>query len=77
MTITTAKPCGASDEPQIEGWFKTAKYCFALHCFGQATLEGVYRWLVLSLVAYILALWAYLTTTSTNLLDWGVAAQLH
>jgi len=47
-----------------------------LHRFGQATLLGVYRWLVLSLVAYVLEHWAYLTTASTNLPDWGVAAQL-
>jgi len=40
---------------QIEGWFKTAKHRFGLHRFGQGTLLGVYRWLVLSLIAYILA----------------------
>jgi hypothetical protein len=61
---------------QIEGWFKTAKHRFGLHRFGQATLLGVYRWLVLSLLAYVLAHWAYLTTAPTNLPDWGVAAQL-
>lgn len=44
---------------QIEGWFKTAKHRFGLHRFGQGTLLGVYRWLVLSLIAYILAHWAY------------------
>jgi hypothetical protein len=31
-----------------------------LHRFGQGTLLGVYRWLVLSLIAYLLAHWAYL-----------------
>ncbi len=36
---------------------------------------GVYRWLVLSLIAYILAHWAYLSINSTNLPDWGEAAQ--
>jgi len=60
---------------QIEGWFKTAKHRFGLHRFGQATLLGVYRWLVLSLIAYILAHWAYLSTQVTNLPDWGEAAQ--
>ncbi len=33
---------------QIEGWFKTAKHRFGLHCFGQGTRVGVYRWLVMS-----------------------------
>lgn len=60
---------------QIEGWFKTAKHRFGLHRFGQGTLLGVYRWLVLSLIAYILAHWAYLSTQATDLPDWGQAAQ--
>ncbi|WP_228015871.1 transposase [Leptolyngbya ectocarpi] len=42
----------------IEGFFKTAKHQFGLHCFGQSTKIGVYRWLILSLIAYLLAhLW--------------------
>lgn len=61
---------------QIEGWFKTAKHRFGLHRFGQGTLLGVYRWLILSLIAYILAHWAYLSTHSKNLPDWGEAAQI-
>jgi hypothetical protein len=61
---------------QIEGWFKTAKHRFGLHRFGQGTLLGVYRWLVLSLIAYLLAHWAYLSTATTNFPDWGQAAQL-
>jgi len=61
---------------QIEGWFKTAKHRFGLHRFGQGTLLGVYRWLLLSLIAYILAHWAYLSTASTDLPDWGIAAQI-
>lgn len=40
---------------QIEGFFKVAKHRFGLHRFGQQTLLGVYRWLVLSLTAYLLA----------------------
>jgi hypothetical protein len=40
---------------QIEGWFKTVKHRFGLHRFGQGTLVGVYRWLVLSLIADLLA----------------------
>ena len=37
----------------IEGFFKTAKHRFGLHRFGQQTLLGVYRWLILSLTAYL------------------------
>ena len=61
---------------QIEGWFKTAKHRFGLHRFGQGTLLGVYRWLILSLITYILAHWAHLSTHSTEKPDWGEAAQL-
>jgi len=61
---------------QIEEWFKTAKHRFGLHRFGQGTLLGVYRWLVLSLIAYQLAHWAYLSTSPSALPDWGKAAQL-
>ncbi|MBW4642205.1 MAG: transposase [Goleter apudmare HA4340-LM2] len=61
---------------QIEGWFKTAKHRFGLHRFGQGTLLGVYRWLVLSLIAYVLAHWAYLSTACDDLPDWGQAAQI-
>ena len=61
---------------QIEGWFKTAKHRFGLNRFGQGTLLGVYRWLVLSLIAYLLAHWAYLSLASTDLPNWGEAAQI-
>lgn len=44
--------------------------------FGQGTLLGVYRWLVLSLIAYLLAHWAYLSTQLPDLPDWGEAAQI-
>jgi hypothetical protein len=60
----------------LVGWFKTAKHRFGLHRFGQGTLLGVYRWLVLSLIAYLLTHWAYLSTATTDLPDWGQAAQL-
>ncbi len=35
----------------------------------------MYRWLILSLIAYILAHWAYLSTQLPDLPDWGEAAQ--
>lgn len=60
---------------QIEGWFKTAKHRFGLHRFGQGTLLGMYRWLILSLIAYLIAHWAYLSTQVSNLPNWGEAAQ--
>lgn len=60
---------------QIEGWFKTAKHRFGLHRFGQGTKLGVYRWLVISLVAYLLAHWAYLSAGGNTLPDWGESAQ--
>lgn len=60
----------------IEGFFKTAKHRFGLHRFGQQTLLGVYRWLVLSLTAYLLAHWAYLHSGGGARPDWGEAAQL-
>jgi hypothetical protein len=41
----------------IEGFFKTIKHRFGLDCFGQSTKLGVYRWLILSLIAYLLAHW--------------------
>lgn len=59
---------------QIEGFFKTAKHRFGLHRFGQQTLLGMYRWLVLSLVAFILAHWGYLSMDTQTLPDWAEAA---
>jgi hypothetical protein len=51
---------------------------FGLHRFGQGTLLGVYRWLVLSLISYVLAHWAYLSYSgaSDSLPDWGEAAEI-
>jgi hypothetical protein len=66
---------GVNADGFLVGWFKTAKHRFGLHRFGQGTLLGVYRWLVLSLIAYILAHWAYLSTQLPDLPDWGEAAQ--
>jgi len=53
-----------------------AKHRFGLDRFGQQTLMGVYRWLVLSLTAYLLAYWTYLHSPTGPLPDWGEAAQL-
>jgi hypothetical protein len=61
---------------QIEGFFKVAKHRFSLHQFGQQSLLGVYRWIVLSLIAYFLAHCAVLHTQQTHLPDWRAVAQL-
>ena len=61
---------------QIEGFFKTIKHRFGFARFGQGTLKGVYRWLLLSLIAFILSHWVYLSTRLSTLPDWGQAACL-
>lgn len=61
---------------QIEGFFKTAKHRFGLHRFGQQTLLGMYRWIILSLIAFILAHWGYLSTDTQALPDWAEAAAI-
>jgi len=43
----------------IEGFFKTIKHRFGLHCFGQSTKLGVYRWFLFCLFAYMLAYQAH------------------
>ena len=35
----------------------------------------MYRWLILSLTAYLITHWTYLLTQLPNLPDWGKAAQ--
>jgi Transposase DDE domain len=58
----------------IEGFFKTIKHRFGWHCFGQSTQLGVYRWLVLSLIAYLLAYWMF-CGSGENTLDWKQVSQ--
>jgi len=60
---------------QIEGFFKTAKHRFSLHRFGQKTLLGVYRWLILSFLSYLLAYWVYLHLGNYDNLNWFHSAQ--
>lgn len=59
----------------IEGFFKTAKHQFGLHCFGQGTKLGVYRWLILSLIAYLLAHWI-VQWSLPPVLDWKATCRL-
>ena len=60
---------------QIEAFFKTMKYRFSLHRFGQKTVLGVYRWLILSFIAYLLAYWTYLHLGTNDEIDWFINAQ--
>jgi hypothetical protein len=59
----------------IEQLFKLAKQRFSLHQFGQRTALGVHRFLVLSLLAYILARWHAIATGRRHLPDWGEVSQ--
>ena len=59
----------------IEGFFKTAKHQFGLHCFGQGTKLGVYRWLILSFIAYLLAHWVDLWAWPP-VLNWKATVRL-
>lgn len=61
---------------RIECFFKVAKHRFSLHRFGQATHRGVYRWIILSFLAYFLAHCAARSMRSRHRLDWAAAAQL-
>jgi hypothetical protein len=59
----------------IEGFFKTIKHRFGLHCFGQSTKLGVYRWLMLSLIAYLIVHWIN-PWSLPPILDWKAASDL-
>jgi hypothetical protein len=60
----------------IEGFFKTAKYRFELASFGQQTLLGVYRWLILSFISFVLTHWVYLSSNPANPPEWRKASEL-
>ena len=55
------------------GFFKTIKHRFGLHRFGQSTQIGVYRWLILSFIAYLLAHWID-QWSLPPVLDWKAAS---
>jgi hypothetical protein len=59
----------------IEAFFKTVKHRFGLHRFGQSTKQGVYRWLILALIAYLLVHWIYQSAVLPQL-DWKVVSDL-
>jgi Transposase DDE domain len=60
---------------RIEGFFKTMKFRFGLDQFGQRTTRGAFRFIVLGLLAFMLAFWEALETVADwTLLDWGLVA---
>lgn len=58
----------------IEGFFKTIKHRFGLHCFAQQTLKGVYRWLILCFISFVLVHWVHRATHAAQAPDWQLAA---
>lgn len=54
----------------IEAFFKTAKGRFGLARFGQGTHKGVYRFLVLSLLAFVLSQWQVWSLPQGEWPDW-------
>jgi hypothetical protein len=59
---------------RIEGFFKTAKSRFGLSRFGQQTLLGVLRFLVLSLLAFTLSQWQLWSMPQETWPNWGEVA---
>jgi hypothetical protein len=60
----------------LKDFLKQSSIAQGLHRFGQSTLLGVYRWIVLSFIADFLASSAYLGSGANSLPDWGDAARL-
>jgi hypothetical protein len=60
----------------IEGFFRTCKGRFSLQRFGQGTRLGVYRYLLLSMIAYVLAHWGHLSEGRAGRPRWGEAARV-
>jgi hypothetical protein len=60
---------------RIEAFFKTMKSRFGLAQFGQRTALGVYRFLTLAFMAFLLAFWVTLDKPSLLIdLDWALVA---
>ncbi len=47
-----------------------------MDCFRQRTVLGVYRFILLSIIVYLLAHWAYLESGAKTLPDWGESAAI-
>jgi hypothetical protein len=60
---------------RIEAFFKILKFRFGLDQFGQRTVLGAFRFIILGLLAFALAFWEALeTVVDWALLDWGLVA---
>ena len=60
---------------RIEGFFKTMKRRFGLDQFGQQTALGVYRFITLAFMAFLLTFWTALDKPNGLLdLDWAMVA---
>ncbi len=66
---------GAEEDGKSKGFFRQSSIVERLHRFGQKTLLGVYRWLILSFVSYLLSYWVYLHLRDYDNLDWFHSAQ--
>jgi hypothetical protein len=55
----------------IESFFKPIKHRFGLHGFGQKTQLGVDRWLMVSLITFLLVHWVSRLSPNWVRLDWG------
>jgi hypothetical protein len=62
---------------QVEAFFKTMKSRFGLDQFGQRTLKGVLRFLLLAFIAYLLVFWSWGTRVGSDaeLPDWILLAR--
>ena len=64
---------------KIEGFFKTVKHRFGLHRFAQGTKQGVLRYILLSLFAYLIShlrgLRLNLARAAKDLPEWGKLAE--
>ena len=61
---------------RIEGFFKTLKSRFGLDQFGQRTALGVYRFITLAFMAYLLTYWTALNKPERLVdLDWAAIAR--
>lgn len=67
--------CWGKRRWRIEGFFKTAKSRFSLERFGRGTRIGVYRYLLLRMISYLLAHWGHLSHESGRFPQWGTAAR--
>ena len=62
---------------RIEGFFKTLKSRFGLDQFGQRTALGVYRFITLAFMAYLLTYWTALDKPEwLSILDWAAIARI-